>query len=127
MSEFIFERAIVSIFTSSIGLLEEKLKGKTLPEGNWRRIRRLSIHIGTVMGLEVNAPHVAELERFLKKYFPPDEEGKVKLKELSVVVPWGPGGTRVKYNKLPDGHPLFKWVGRIEGLKDTKGFTFNGY
>ena len=121
----------MSIFTSSIGLLEKKLKGKTLPEGNWRRIRRLSIHIGTVLGLEVNAPHVAELERFLKKYFPPGEEGKVKLKKLWIsVFPDRfssdlPQFFCLSHVASTGDHRLLRWANGIEGLRNTRDLAFN--
>jgi len=122
-TEFIFERATVVIFTHSIALLEKRLAGITFLEANWRRIRSFDLCISESKDVKVTGSHLADLERCLKKYFPPGEEGKVKLKRLFVNVcnfrsdpqeffcPAGVG--------LTGEHPLLRWADGIEGLRNA--------
>ena len=73
--------------------------------------------------MKVTESDLADLERFLKKCFPPGEEGKVKLKRLflSVCNCWSdpreflcPAGVG-----LTGEHPLLRWVDGIEGLRNA--------
>jgi len=123
ITEFIFERSKVKILTNSIARLEKRLKGITLLEANWRRIRSFHLHIGIQKDMKVAESDLADLERFLKKYFPPGEEGKVKLRRLflRVLNCWSdpreffcPAGVG-----LTGEHPLLRWVDGIEGLRNA--------
>ena len=131
-TEYIFEGAEVTIETPSIALLEKRLTGITLLEANWRRIRHLRVlikpartYIRPAIVSKDKGSHLADLERFLKKYFPPGEEGKVKLKKLCMAVwrecfsDYSSEFRCPRLVRLTGEHPFSRWADGIEGLRNA--------
>lgn len=108
-------------------LFEKSLTGITLLEANWRRIRNLKL-VEVPQGDEkVMKSDFSDVEKFLRKYFPPGDEGRVNLKSLEVNFWWT---IPRKYLEVPfhlregvgltDEHPLSRWVDGIDGLKNAE-------
>ena len=119
---FIFERLeVVHIDMGWLSLLERRLTGIPLLEANWRRIRSFKLDVrpphvidSTTEYVDVMESHLTDVERFLRNYFVPGEEGKMELKSLVVNV------SRHLFREDPpefccpalvgltDEHPLFR-------------------
>ena len=129
-TDFIFKHLRVTIDIGWVKLLERRLTELTFLEANWKRIRSFTLHVRPVRDVDVTESQLVDVEKLLRKYFRPGEEGMMELKSLVVNVShrhyWEPppepccrAGVA-----LTGDHPLLKWMDGIEGLRNT-GWKFH--
>ena len=82
--------------------------------------------------VKVTESHLEDFERFFEKYFPPGEEGKVKLKKLCIIVFPDrfssdlPQFFWLSHVASTGDHRLLRWANGIEGLRNA-AWNFNEY
>jgi len=108
-------------------LLERRLTGLTFLETNWKRIRSFKLDVRPPRHVDVTESQLVDVEKFLRKYFRPGEEGMMELKSLVVSLSRHFAPDDPPESCCPAGvgltgdHPLFRWMDGIEGLRNTRG------